>query len=108
MKHRDGLILLAGIISDQLIKFLIVKSDSFYRLNPGIVLGFLSDQYLLAMVFNLLGLILVVIFVGLRNQKNFKNRSNALATIFILTGGISNIIDRIIYGGVVDYIDFKI
>lgn len=55
----------------------------------------------------LTGLILLIIINFIKNQKERIDKKNAVAISMILAGGISNLIDRIIKGGVIDFIKIK-
>lgn len=55
----------------------------------------------------LTSLILFIIINFIRNQKDRIDAKTAVAISMILAGGISNLIDRIIQGGIVDFIKLK-
>lgn len=91
--------LLFLVFLDQIIKYAI---NRFYpgimSINKGIIFGFISNIYVV-IVLTLLGLI--VLYFLYKNDKN----NIGLPIIFILAGAIGNIIDRLVYGGVLDYIN---
>lgn len=81
----------------QLIDCLVVKYSSFF-LNPKLFFGlFLNNFWSLALSF------VFLILAGFLAIK-FKNLS--LVIVFFFSGLVSNLLDRIFYGGVVDYLNF--
>ncbi len=125
-KVWQRLILVSGLIilTDQVTKYLvkinivlydqIVIIDNFFNLthilNPGGAFGFLanSSPTLRKFVFLFLSA-LVAIFVlwfYIRSALEFRFLSYGLALIF--GGAIGNLIDRFIYGKVIDFLDFYV
>lgn len=119
---RLGMILaLVLVFADQISKYLIRHFGGFYICNKGITLGF----ELHPIFFWIIWLIIIAI-VGFQifNFK-FSTRLSAgqvsnkfsinkflnfkfLGLILVLSGAISNIIDRLNFGCVIDFIDLKI
>lgn len=105
-------------IADRIIKYLITENLHFgqvidlvpefinltYVRNTGIALGLLSDlsKYAIIAVNIIILSLCAVFFIKL------KNKSLTNCFYFIFFGALSNIIDRILYGHVVDYINLKI
>lgn len=104
---------------DQLTKALVVKNmelfeeitviDGFFNLyyvtNDGAGLGLLSNARWVFISFTFI-IIFIAIFLLI---KNFFNHILAfLSVIFILAGGIGNMIDRLFLGEVVDFFQFQI
>ncbi|WMY97239.1 MAG: signal peptidase II [Arsenophonus sp.] len=80
-----------------------------YIQNFGISFGlFENKSYILRwfLIF-FISIICFIFFIYIFYQKNI-NKENILAYLFIFSGGIGNLIDRILYGFVIDFIDFYI
>ena len=106
-------ILLAGI--DQLIKYLVVaniKPISTFEVIPGLfsltyvenrgaAFGMLSNARWIFILFTLV-IIALIIFALFKYRVNSKLFN--VAVVLIVGGGIGNLIDRIFYGFVVDYL----
>ena len=108
-----------SILIDQLIKLLIVNNfvlgsstsiiKNFFSLtyvqNTGAAFSILSGNLILLICITVLALVFIYLFL----VKNEKNTKMNLYLYGVLYGGIiGNLIDRIIRGYVVDYLDFKI
>lgn len=112
-----GIIFLAA---DQIIKFLLIRS-----LNPGETIPLIKNIFHITLVFNTgcaFGLLrnqpslffLTVSFTAvifliyfLRHLKD-ENLFCELAAVLLIAGSTSNLIDRIRFGYVVDFLDFRI
>ncbi|MCL5795760.1 MAG: signal peptidase II [Patescibacteria group bacterium] len=92
-----------GLVAlDQLVKWWISKSYPFLiSANFGVLFGWVHQPVLKVLVI-LTGLL---VLVWLITKTNFQEFGNQLALALILAGAISNIIDRIIFGYVLDYIN---
>lgn len=99
-------LLLFLILIDQLIKYIIRSSGGFYICNKGIAFGINLPYWLI------LGLIIVILVFASFLISNFKFQSASwrtnLALALILSGAISNLLDRLYFGCVIDFIDLKI
>ena len=117
---KKKIIIIASIITilDQISKILIKSmfnvGDSLkiiknffyikYIKNYGASWGVLSGYRLFLIIVGLLAVIIV--FSYIKELKN--NKINTLGYSFLLGGIIGNLIDRIIYGYVIDFLDFII
>ncbi len=114
-----SLILMAALTAvDQLIKMLVVTHlrpigdvevipgllHLTYVENTGASFGMLPD---LTWVFAAMSLIVSALIVVLFLKFKTHNFFSYFAAITIVAGGIGNLIDRVIFGYVVDYIHFK-
>lgn len=98
MREEKGkiVILFCFIFIDQFSKYFALKLN-FGFINKGISFGWFSSSSLLS---NCLVTLLSIFMLGLIFCK-FRDK---LFAILILSGGISNLIDRVFRGGVVDFI----
>lgn len=92
----------ALIAIDQLSKYLVRPLDGFYICNTGISFGI----QLPAFVFWFLWIAIIgfLIYFIVKKASCF----DKIVLIFILAGATSNIIDRLCFGCVIDFIDLKI
>ena len=111
------LIIIGVITLDQVSKLLAVAflkgGDSFviinkvlrftYVENRGAAFGMLDDKRWIFMLLSIIGISAMAVFL-FKFAKGEKLLSMALA--FVIGGGIGNMIDRIVLGFVVDFIDF--
>jgi len=72
--------------------------------NSGIAFGLVVNYYLIVLLY--LIIIPVLIFI-LINQYKYKNNFNILGLTMVIFGALSNLIDRLFGGVVIDYIDLK-
>ena len=77
--------------------------------NTGIAFGFLKDQGLIFIVIPIVAIFLLIfnIYYYRQNEKAL-NRVYIVGFSLILGGAIGNLIDRIVYGHVIDFIDFRV
>ncbi|MEF3254051.1 MAG: signal peptidase II [Deferribacterales bacterium] len=80
-----------------------------YVLNPGAAFGFLANlnekiRVLFFVVVTIIAISLVIYLL----KKEWNHKIRRLAYIFILSGAIGNLIDRIWLGKVIDFLDFYI
>ena len=113
------LITLGAVLLDQLTKKLAVlylsEIDTLpiikdvihltYSENTGAAFGMLKDHRWIFLVFSTVAIIAIS---GYLIATKPKNKLYVTALSFVLAGGIGNMIDRIAYGYVVDFIDFTL
>ena len=88
--YEDRIVLIPGILN-----FTYVEND-------GMAFGLLSDHRWVFMVFSTIGIALIVVYLWFY----VKGLLGRIGLALIIGGGIGNMIDRIAYGFVVDFIDF--
>jgi len=76
--------------------------------NTGIAFGFFKDQGIVFIVIPIIAVILLVFNIYYYRQNNeVLSRVYIVSFSLILGGAIGNLIDRIVYGYVIDFIDFR-
>jgi lipoprotein signal peptidase len=122
------IIFIVLVFFDQLSKYLIRSSGGFYICNKGIAFGIkLPEKLILIFSFALIlflgGLILNYKFKILNEIKNLKlknlcllenlkfkienSKTSSWGLVLIISGGLSNTLDRLQHGCVIDFIDLK-
>lgn len=113
------LIVIGTVILDQLTKWLAVKyltdvatipiiNDILhltYLENTGAAFGILKNNRWVFLVISTIAIIAIVFYIAKRPPKN---KWLGIGLSFIVGGGIGNMIDRILLGYVVDFIDFRL
>jgi len=107
--------LFVPLILDQLLKTVLIKQNIFalklqtsfswlvYVCNEGIAFGIEFNKFLIIFI-NFF--IITLLLYGTERMKFGKGKR--IAIYLIIGSAISNLLDRLIYGCVIDYIDFKI
>lgn len=98
---RFSLISFIVVLLDQLSKFL-AKEYLPYTTNSGAVFGILKGYNVFLIIVSILVIILILFY-----YKQVKGYSEIFFAL-ILGGAIGNLIDRLAYGYVIDFINFKI
>lgn len=107
------------VVFDQMTKSTVVKNmdlyqeiniiNGFFKLyyvrNPGAGLGLLANARWVFMIFTTVVIVFTVLLLTFRY---FKHPLANTSLVFILGGGIGNMIDRIAFGEVVDFFQFQI
>ncbi|MCD6149441.1 signal peptidase II [bacterium] len=105
------LVAISLIIADQLSKYIIRHSGGFYICNPGIAFGLNISGWIfwILIVAIIVFLFLFKVFQIPPNPPFPKGEKihNTYPIILILSGALSNLIDRLRYGCVIDFIDLK-
>jgi signal peptidase II len=77
--------------------------------NTGIAFGFFKDQGIVFIVIPVIAIFLLVFNIYYYRQNNEAlSRVYIVAFSLILGGAIGNLIDRIVYGYVIDFIDLRV
>lgn len=108
------LILGIDIISKQLVLNLMLEHQSItiiknffyitYAKNTGVAFSFLEGKVPLIIIMTSIIIILILKYIKSTNPNKYESISYGL----ILGGAIGNLIDRIIYGYVIDFLDFNL
>lgn len=109
---KGFLLILCLVFLDFITKFFVSKYNIHfglinYTLNSGIIFGFLKGYNLIFIFINLLVVLLLGYFIFFRKTNNGLNRGFRFGFSLVLAGAIGNLIDRIIYSNVIDFIDLK-
>ena len=114
-KHLIIIIGLIIILLDQITKILVINENiilipnllSFiYTQNTGTAFGIGSNNAIIIIILNII--VLGVIIKFLKERKDDVEMNILISLILIASGGISNLIDRIFRGYVVDFIDVNL
>ena len=114
------LIIIAVVVIDQLIKLLVVNQMSLYETipviedifhityihNTGAAFSLMEGMRIFLIAFPVIMVIVAIVFMALKRKEGHPLMMTSIA--LIAGGGIGNLIDRIFYGYVVDFIDFRV
>lgn len=119
MKNKKNLsLIMLGIfivMVDRITKLLLINKEItiipnflnfIYTENRGVAFGIASSNTILIVLMNVI--ILAIIIKFLRDKFSKTNYIIILSLIMILAGGAGNLIDRIVRGYVIDFIDVNI
>lgn len=80
-----------------------ILSSKIYEINTGISFSYFSSSPLTYLLHLFALIFLSILYLLLNFKRDLKLH---VPMLLILLGGVNNFIDRILYGGVVDYINF--
>ena len=118
-KNKIYIIGLVWLVVDQIIKFLITTKMSlldkisvisgFFRIyyvkNDGAAFSMFSGmKYILIIV----SIIILIYMINYIRKNDIKTKLEIISIGMLLGGLIGNLIDRIFYGNVIDYLSFKL
>ena len=93
-------------ICDRFFKYLSFNNKIFYQPNNGISFSIkLPDNFTFLFIFFIIS-ILFILFWFLYKNLIIKNTQQIFAFEFLILGTISNLIDRIKFGFIIDYLNF--
>jgi len=110
-------LVIAILVFDQLSKYIISQTIPLggsvpiiknifhltYVLNPGVAFGMFKNQAYFFITVAIL--VIIFILVGLRRKRAQREE---IALYLVLSGALSNLLDRIRLGMVIDFLDFRI
>ena len=119
MKKRIFLFSMLFVFIDQIIKYLISSNVSLHESinvipnflyithvnNDGAAFSMLSGGRWLFVAIGVISLILLIRFILLDTKIS---KFDCLSYSLVLSGIVGNLIDRVVYGFVIDYIDFNV
>ena len=118
MKHKRVWLIILGIciiLLDQITKAILIGKNTTvipnvlnftYTENTGVAFGIGSNNLLFIIIVNIIVLGMIIKFIKEREEQ--VNFSILISLILILSGGIGNLIDRIVRGYVIDFIDINV
>ena len=118
MKHKKVCLIILGIyiiLLDQITKAILIGKNTTvipnvlnftYTENTGVAFGIGSNNLLFIIIVNIIVLGMIIKFIKEREEQ--VNFSILISLILILSGGIGNLIDRIVRGYVIDFIDINL
>lgn len=118
MKNKKALLIILGIfiiLLDQITKAILIGKNitiipnvlNFtYTENTGVAFGIGANNLILIIIVNIVVLGIIIKFI--KERKEQVNFSILISLILILSGGIGNLIDRIVRGYVIDFIDINV
>lgn len=102
---------------DRLTKYMVMYNLPHYQIHPfvhidlvfnrGMSFGLFHSQD--ALVFMIVNILIgcVIALLAVHTYDRIVHKKHIVGEIFIFTGAISNVVDRCVYGGVVDFIAFS-
>ena len=118
MKHKKVCLIILGIyiiLLDQITKAILIGKNTTvipnvlnftYTENTGVAFGIGSNNLLFIIIVNIIVLGMIIKFIKEREEQ--VNFSILISLILILSVGVGNLIDRIVRGYVIDFIDINL
>ena len=118
MKNNKVVLIILGIsiiLLDQITKAILSGKNLIiipnilnftYTENTGVAFGIGSSNLILIIISNIVVLGIIIKFI--KERKEQVNFSILFSLVLILSGGIGNLIDRIVKGYVIDFIDVNL
>ena len=118
MKNKKVVLIILGIsiiLLDQITKAILSGKNLIiipnilnftYTENTGVAFGIGSNNLILIIISNIVVLGIIIRFI--KERKEQVNFSILFSLVLILSGGIGNLIDRIVKGYVIDFIDVNL
>jgi len=100
----SSLLFLLLISADQLSKYMIRVKGGFYICNPNIALGINLEPLIFWVIWIAIIIIIFFLLIRLRTAASVFLR---FAYLIVLAGALSNVIDRLIFGCIIDFIDLR-
>lgn len=97
-KFKIAFVCIGLFLVDRFVKQVVIGFEIVYVKNYGVAFG-MGNSNVVSLFVSLVGIAYVIYLI--------RKLKWALPLYLILVGGICNIIDRIVYGAVIDYIDLK-
>ena len=94
------ILLVSLFVLDRFLKYYFINQGS-YVINLGVAFGVISDKPNLVFVLHFVLTILLILYFYKSKLSNVMKSALSL----IILGSVSNLLDRFMYNGVVDYID---
>jgi len=96
------------VFVDQISKYLIRHFGGFYVCNLGISWGVCLPDYIFWLFWISIMVFLAYFLVKrIKTQKAISINQDSIFIIFIVSGAFSNVVDRLKFGCVIDFIDFE-
>lgn len=100
--------LLFLILLDQLSKYLIRQEGGFYLCNSGIAWGIKLPSFFFWIFWTIIISFVLYLIYQEGLKKNIPCNLFMIALVLVLSGAIGNLIDRIFFGCIIDFINLKI
>lgn len=97
MREKERKIIFLSLLADRFSKYFFYKRN-LAIINKGISFGLLNNKILF-----LLPILLILLFLI---SMLFKKCDRRFSICLMIIGGLSNLFDRLVYGGVMDFINF--